>query len=150
MIYRSFVVPDNSGKVRLWDARPHFENAKHCQNHAAFRQISVQNYNFCRQQAKCHCLAVTGGLSLELELSCMRATSRSRGLIVTCPLCCKYSTSLETRPTEISMQTFKKLLVANRSEIAIRVFRSASELGIRTVAIYSHEDRYALDRKSVV
>ncbi|MCA9063377.1 MAG: pyruvate carboxylase [Planctomycetaceae bacterium] len=44
------------------------------------------------------------------------------------------------------MRTFKKLLVANRSEIAIRVFRSASELGIRTVAIYSHEDRYALHR----
>ncbi|MEZ6121980.1 MAG: pyruvate carboxylase [Planctomycetaceae bacterium] len=44
------------------------------------------------------------------------------------------------------MPTIKKLLVANRSEIAIRVFRSASELGIRTVAIYSHEDRYALHR----
>ena len=40
----------------------------------------------------------------------------------------------------------RKLLVANRSEIATRVFRSASELGIRTVAIYSHEDRYALHR----
>ncbi len=40
----------------------------------------------------------------------------------------------------------RKLLVANRSEIAIRVFRSAHELGIRTVAIYSHEDRYALHR----
>lgn len=39
-----------------------------------------------------------------------------------------------------------KLLVANRSEIAIRVFRTAHELGIRTVAIYSHEDRYALHR----
>ncbi|MEQ9412142.1 MAG: pyruvate carboxylase [Fuerstiella sp.] len=44
------------------------------------------------------------------------------------------------------MGAIKKLLVANRSEIAIRVFRSASELGIRTVAIYSHEDRYALHR----
>jgi len=44
------------------------------------------------------------------------------------------------------MHAFKKLLVANRSEIAIRVFRSATELGIRTVAIYSHEDRYALHR----
>src|SRR5688572_29957422 len=44
------------------------------------------------------------------------------------------------------MTTFRKLLVANRSEIAIRVFRSAHELGIRTVAIYSHEDRYALHR----
>src|SRR6202163_4438697 len=41
---------------------------------------------------------------------------------------------------------FQKILVANRSEIAIRVFRSAHELGIRTVAIYSHEDRFALHR----
>jgi pyruvate carboxylase len=41
---------------------------------------------------------------------------------------------------------FQKLLVANRSEIAIRVFRSAHELGTRTVAIYSHEDRFALHR----
>jgi pyruvate carboxylase len=44
------------------------------------------------------------------------------------------------------MKRIQKLLVANRSEIAIRVFRSAHELGIRTVAIYSHEDRYALHR----
>src|SRR5688572_32033004 len=44
------------------------------------------------------------------------------------------------------MKTIKKLLVANRSEIAIRVFRSAHEMGIRTVAIYSHEDRFALHR----
>jgi pyruvate carboxylase len=40
----------------------------------------------------------------------------------------------------------RKLLAANRSEIAIRVFRSCHELGIRTVAIYSHEDRFALHR----
>src|SRR5437868_14622140 len=40
----------------------------------------------------------------------------------------------------------RKLLVANRSEIAIRVFRTAHELGIRTVAIYSYEDRFALHR----
>ncbi|HLW64194.1 MAG TPA: biotin carboxylase N-terminal domain-containing protein, partial [Gemmataceae bacterium] len=39
-----------------------------------------------------------------------------------------------------------KLLAANRSEIAIRVFRSTHELGIRTVAIYSYEDRFALHR----
>src|SRR6266446_2175536 len=42
--------------------------------------------------------------------------------------------------------TIRKLMVANRSEIAIRVFRSTHELGIRTVAIYSHEDRFALHR----
>src|SRR5262245_10342376 len=40
----------------------------------------------------------------------------------------------------------RKLLAANRGEIAIRIFRSAHELGIRTVAIYSHEDRFALHR----
>lgn len=44
------------------------------------------------------------------------------------------------------MTEFRKLLVANRGEIAIRVFRSAHELGIRTVAIYSHEDRFAVHR----
>jgi pyruvate carboxylase len=40
----------------------------------------------------------------------------------------------------------RKLLAANRSEIAIRIFRSAHELGVRTVAVYSHEDRFALHR----
>lgn len=39
-----------------------------------------------------------------------------------------------------------RLLVANRSEIAIRIFRAATELGIRTVAVYSTEDRFALHR----
>jgi pyruvate carboxylase len=40
----------------------------------------------------------------------------------------------------------RKLLVANRSEIAIRVFRAATELGLTTVAIYTYEDRFALHR----
>jgi pyruvate carboxylase len=48
--------------------------------------------------------------------------------------------------TQLSPRPIRKLLVANRSEIAIRVFRTATELGIRTVAIYSHEDRFALHR----
>ncbi|WP_413320606.1 pyruvate carboxylase [Agrococcus sp. 1P02AA] len=39
---------------------------------------------------------------------------------------------------------FKKLLVANRGEIAIRAFRAANELGIKTVAVYAHEDRNSL------
>ena len=44
------------------------------------------------------------------------------------------------------MKKIHSLLVANRSEIAIRVLRAASEMGIRTVAIYSNEDRFALHR----
>lgn len=44
------------------------------------------------------------------------------------------------------MAALKSLLVANRSEIAIRVMRAAAEMGIRTVSIYSHEDRFALHR----
>ena len=44
------------------------------------------------------------------------------------------------------MKKIHKLLVANRSEIAIRIMRAANELGIGTVDIYSREDRFALHR----
>lgn len=44
------------------------------------------------------------------------------------------------------MKNIKKLLVANRGEIAIRIFRAATELNIKTVAIYSNEDKNALHR----
>jgi len=44
------------------------------------------------------------------------------------------------------MNRIKSLLVANRGEIAIRVMRAANELGIRTIAIYSQEDRFSLHR----
>ncbi len=44
------------------------------------------------------------------------------------------------------MRTISKLLVANRGEIAIRIFRAANELNIKTVAIYTFEDRYSLHR----
>jgi pyruvate carboxylase len=45
-----------------------------------------------------------------------------------------------------NQKPIQKLLAANRSEIAIRIFRAANELGLRTVAIYSKEDRLALHR----
>ena len=44
------------------------------------------------------------------------------------------------------MRTFHKLMVANRGEIAIRVFRAANELGIRTVGVYAEEDKLSLHR----
>jgi pyruvate carboxylase len=43
-------------------------------------------------------------------------------------------------------KSFKKLLVANRGEIAIRIFRAATELKIPTVAVYSWEDRLSIHR----
>jgi pyruvate carboxylase len=46
----------------------------------------------------------------------------------------------------MSIRSFHRVLVANRSEIAIRVFRACAEMGIRTVGIYSKEDRGALHR----
>jgi pyruvate carboxylase len=45
-----------------------------------------------------------------------------------------------------SPRRFRKLLAANRSEIAIRIFRAATDLGLRTVAIYAQEDRFSIHR----
>ncbi len=46
----------------------------------------------------------------------------------------------------MAFKKFKRIMVANRGEIAIRIFRACGELGIRTVAIYSEEDKNSLFR----
>src|SRR2546423_8729831 len=66
------------------------------------------------------------------------ARTRARGLPNTA--------TADLRVTPATSQRIRSLLVANRGEIAIRVMRAASELGLRTVAIYSQEDRFSLHR----
>ncbi|KAL3872702.1 hypothetical protein ACJMK2_035909 [Sinanodonta woodiana] len=51
------------------------------------------------------------------------------------------------KPQAGSIQPIKKLLVANRGEIAIRVFRACTEMNIRTVAIYSEQDMMHMHRQ---
>lgn len=51
-----------------------------------------------------------------------------------------------TAPSDNKPRAFKKLMAANRSEIAVRIFRAGTELGMRTVAVFAHEDRFSIHR----
>ena len=51
-----------------------------------------------------------------------------------------------TDASEKKRRPIKKLLAANRSEIATRIFRGATELGLNTVAIFAEEDRFCVHR----
>src|SRR6201996_7433828 len=46
-----------------------------------------------------------------------------------------------------TIMQFQKILVANRGEIPIRIFRTAHELSLQTVAVFSYEDRLSMHRQ---
>lgn len=48
--------------------------------------------------------------------------------------------------TPPAIKSFQKIMAANRSEIAVRIFRAGTELGLRTTAIYAQEDRFCIHR----
>ncbi len=52
----------------------------------------------------------------------------------------------KTQPEAATMAPFTKIMAANRGEIAVRIFRAGTELGLRTVAVYAEEDRFCIHR----
>jgi pyruvate carboxylase subunit A len=58
-----------------------------------------------------------------------------------------WSSRLWAAPAQGKFQVIKKILIANRGEIAVRIVRACAEMGIRSVAIYSDADRHALHVK---
>ncbi|KAF4519746.1 hypothetical protein B566_EDAN010339 [Ephemera danica] len=58
-----------------------------------------------------------------------------------------FSTSQLVRSSDVEFRPIRSVLCANRGEIAIRVFRACTELGIRSVAIYSEQDKMHMHRQ---
>lgn len=70
----------------------------------------------------------------------------SQGRLVALALRHQYLRGVTTSATSVEYKPIESILVANRGEIAIRVFRACSELGIRTVAVFSEQDKMHMHR----
>ena len=85
--------------------------------------------------------------SLQIKRIAQQQFSRTTGIQTTCRYIHASAALHQDVKREPRQHEIKKLLVANRGEIAIRVFRAATEAGIRTVAIYSEQDANHMHRQ---
>lgn len=85
--------------------------------------------------------------SLQLKRISQQQFARTTGIQTTCRYIHAGATLHQESKREPRRQKIKKLMVANRGEIAIRVFRAGTEAGIRTVAIYSEQDANHMHRQ---
>lgn len=51
-----------------------------------------------------------------------------------------------SKTSQSTVRPFSKIMAANRGEIAVRIFRAGTELGLRTIAVYAQEDRFCIHR----